>query len=66
MLNSIEQITRLLPQASESVLQEVWMILSAAKKDEGLVSDLECTLTRNHSAFLNGYAPEDEGLYDDY
>jgi hypothetical protein len=21
---------------------------------------------RNHSAFLSGYAPEDEGLYDDY
>lgn len=21
---------------------------------------------RNHQAFLNGYAPEDEGLYDDY
>jgi hypothetical protein len=23
-------------------------------------------LVRNHSAFLNSYAPEDEGLYDDY
>ena len=22
--------------------------------------------TRVHAAFLNGYAPEDEGLYDDY
>jgi hypothetical protein len=22
--------------------------------------------TRNHDAFLKGYAPEDEGLYDDY
>jgi hypothetical protein len=22
--------------------------------------------TRRHDAFLNGYAPEDEGLYDDY
>ncbi len=22
--------------------------------------------TRSHNAFLNGYAPEDEGLYDDY
>lgn len=21
---------------------------------------------RNHDAFLNGYEPEDEGLYDDY
>ena len=24
------------------------------------------TSMRDHSAFLNGYAPEDEGLYDDY
>ena len=23
-------------------------------------------LIRNHNAFLNSYAPEDEGLYDDY
>jgi hypothetical protein len=22
--------------------------------------------TRSHAAFLNGYAPEDEGLYDDH
>lgn len=22
--------------------------------------------TRNHTAFLNSYVPEDEGLYDDY
>jgi len=22
--------------------------------------------TRGHDAFLNGYAPQDEGLYDDY
>ena len=22
--------------------------------------------SRGHTAFLNGYAPEDEGLYDDY
>jgi hypothetical protein len=23
-------------------------------------------VTRNHHAFLNSYAPEDEGIYDDY
>jgi hypothetical protein len=66
MLNSIEQITQLLPQASESVLQEVWMILNTAAKNKEPASDAETTLIRNHSAFLNGYAPEDEGLYDDY
>lgn len=24
------------------------------------------TIFRSHSAFLNSYAPQDEGLYDDY
>ncbi len=28
-------------------------------------STAQQTLTRDHSAFLNSYAPEDEGLYDD-
>ena len=65
MLTSIEQITQLLPKASESVLQEIWAILNnAANKGESLES--KTTVVRNHSAFLNGYAPEDEGLYDDY
>ena len=66
MLTSIEQITQLLLQASESVLQEIWLILSSEAKDEELSSGLDNTLTRNHIAFLNGYAPEDDGLYDDY
>jgi hypothetical protein len=66
MPTSIEKITKLLPQASESVLQEVWTILSTAVKNEESSSEPEKTLIRNHSAFLNGYAPEDEGLYDDY
>lgn len=66
MLNSIEQITRLLPQASESVLQEVWTILNTAAKNDGSSSEPKKAVIRNHSAFLNAYAPEDEGLYDDY
>ena len=66
MLNSIEQITRLLPQASESVLKEVWTILNTAAKNEKSFSESEKTVIRNHSTFLNGCAPEDEGLYDDY
>jgi hypothetical protein len=65
MLNSIDKITQLLPQASESVLQEVWMILSTATKNEKSLEP-KSTSIRNHSAFLNAYAPEDEGLYDDY
>jgi hypothetical protein len=64
MLTSIEQITQLLPQASESVLAEIWMILNAATS-RGESSAVETTVVRNHSAFLNCYALEDEGLYDD-
>lgn len=28
--------------------------------------DASSTVVRDHSAFLNSYVPEDEGLYDDY
>ena len=39
MLTSIDKITQLLPQVSESVLQEIWMILNnAANKGESLKS----------------------------
>jgi hypothetical protein len=31
-----------------------------------LISATPPGIIRNHSAFLNSYAPEDEGLYDDY
>jgi hypothetical protein len=27
---------------------------------------IDSAITRSHDAFLNSYAPEDEGLYDDY
>lgn len=31
-----------------------------------LLDDSVVPESRGHTAFLNGYAPEDEGLYDDY
>ncbi len=65
MLTLIEQISQKLPQATESVLQEVLGILDSVLDHEES-SESETDKTRNHSAFLNGYAPEDEGLYDDY
>jgi hypothetical protein len=61
----IEQISQKLPQAPESLLQEVLVILDSVGNNEES-SELETDKIRNHSAFLNGYAPEDEGLYDDY
>jgi hypothetical protein len=30
------------------------------------IADTDSSQIRDHSAFLNSYAPEDEGLYDDY
>lgn len=33
---------------------------------EPLTGKSPLTAIRNHSAFLSSYAPEDEGLYDDY
>ncbi|MEH2081666.1 MAG: hypothetical protein V7K89_17170 [Nostoc sp.] len=47
----------------ESILENIttgrWVITIQQKAEEP-------KSTRNHDAFLNGYAPEDEGLYDDY
>jgi hypothetical protein len=61
----IEQISQRLPQASDLVLQEVLEILNSANNSQK-TSESEPESIRNHSAFLNGYIPEDEGLYDDY
>jgi hypothetical protein len=65
MLTLIEQISLKLPQAPESVLQEVLEMLDSVHNNEKS-TESEIDKVRNHSAFLNGYAPEDEGLYDDY
>lgn len=45
--------------------------LTAAKLTEFFVVNsedylIDSAITRSHNAFLKGYAPEDEGLYDDY
>jgi hypothetical protein len=49
----------------ESVANRVgpgrWRIIIVPLKEEVATSAV-----RGHTAFLNGYAPEDEGLYDDY
>jgi Protein of unknown function (DUF2281) len=39
-------------------------ILPTKIEDESYLIDP--AITRSHDAFLKGYAPEDEGLYDDY
>lgn len=40
--------------------------ISISTASEKTAVDAEAGLIRDHSAFLNSYAPEDEGLYDDY
>jgi predicted DNA-binding antitoxin AbrB/MazE fold protein len=44
--------------------QVVSISISAAS--EPAAAGIKAAPVRNHSAFLNSYAPEDEGLYDDY
>jgi hypothetical protein len=39
MLTLIEQINQKLPQAPESVLEQVWMILNAANEDDELYAE---------------------------
>lgn len=42
--------------------QVVSLAISTESEEPRSSSDV----VRDHSAFLNSYAPEDEGLYDDY
>ena len=52
-------------QLSKSLVDRVgpghWRITIAPMKEQE-----STTLVRSHSAFLNGYVHEDDGLYDDY
>ena len=41
-------------------------VVSLAISTESEAADALGEVVRDHSAFLNSYAPEDEGLYDDY
>ncbi len=46
----------------ESIGAGRWLITIEPFTDEEKTQ----VVIRQHDAFLNGYAPEDEGLYDDY
>lgn len=67
-LTRILEAHKILELPRESATQQD---LTAAQLTEFFVLDGEDYLidpatTRSHDAFLKGYAPEDEGLYDDY
>ncbi len=56
----IQYLTALPPELTTSVGAGRWLItIQPAPTPSSLPM-------RNHSAFLNSYVPEDEGLYDDY
>ena len=48
-------------EVADRIGEERWLVTIAP-----LTSESASTITRCHDAFLNSYAPEDEGLYDDY
>lgn len=64
MLNLIEQISQKLPHASESLLQEIWMMLSATDRQK--LSESVTKNSPNHHNFLSSDAPYDEGLSDEF
>ncbi len=51
-----------LPKEAAGILGPGHWLVSIRPADTGASGNS----IRNHSAFLNSYAPEDEGLYDDY
>jgi hypothetical protein len=68
VLTRILEAPKILELSTESATQQD---LTAAQLTVFFVLDGEDYLidpatTRSHDAFLQGYAPEDEGLYDDY
>lgn len=52
-----------LPKTAEAIVGPGhWVVSIRPAEEEGAGG----VALRDHSAFLNSYAPEDEGLYDDY
>jgi D-lyxose ketol-isomerase len=49
------------PELTASIGAGRWLVTI-----QSVLSPTGSLPTRNHNAFLNSYAPEDEGLYDDY
>ena len=44
---------------------QVVSVSISTTSEQGAI-EVKAPLVRDHSALLNSYAPEDEGLYDDY
>jgi hypothetical protein len=59
----LENLRILPPDQQQTVLDFVQFLVQKAEQQQQLSTDQ--SITRSHDAFLNSYAPEDEGLYDD-
>jgi hypothetical protein len=69
-MSTRELIDRELEVLPEPLQREVYDFVCFLKQKEAEQASsggsAATTAVRNHSAFLNSYSPEDEGLYDDY
>jgi uncharacterized protein (DUF433 family) len=54
------------PHISAADLVNAWIYANAYPQEIEAAILANTEYTHTHDAFLNGYAPEDEGLYDDY
>jgi hypothetical protein len=66
-VSAIESAIAQLPEKDFHMLaawveQRLRMLQAKVVSEDGVPDGM---LTRDHTSFLNGYAPEDEGLYDD-
>jgi hypothetical protein len=64
-MSKVEEIERVIEQLPKEDFEQLsaWMAQHCAKRGDTRAS--APTALRDHTAFLNSYAPEDEGLYDD-
>ena len=64
-IEEIEQAVEQLPLREFAKLA-VWVDRRRQQLEiTGPITDKNAAVVRDHSAFLNSYAPQDEGLYDD-
>ncbi len=54
------------PHISAADLANAWIYADAYPEEIEAAILANTKYTRTHDAFLNGYVPEDEGIYDDY
>ncbi len=64
-MSRVEELERAIEELPNEEFERlsIWMVQRSAKRGRG--GGEGPLVVRDHSAFLNSYSPEDEGLYDD-